>query len=39
MIGVWTWRGKYEQGELAALSDWESVALKDRETYIGRLGS
>lgn len=32
--GVWGWRGKNADGGLTALTDWECVALNDRETYI-----
>ncbi len=32
--GVWGWRGKNADGGLTALTDWDRVALNDRETYI-----
>lgn len=30
LLGVWNWRGANESGGLAALPDWESIPLKDR---------
>jgi len=34
LLGVWNFRGRNEFGGLTALSDWESIALKDRTVYI-----
>jgi len=34
LIGVWNWRGKNEYGGKTALSEWEYVALNDRQVYI-----
>jgi virulence-associated protein VagC len=34
LLGVWNWRGTNEDGGRVALADWESVALKGRQTYI-----
>lgn len=34
LLGVWNWRGTNRQGGGTALADWESIALKGRQTYI-----
>jgi hypothetical protein len=34
LLGVWNWRGTNEHGGLAALPEWEHVALNGRRTYI-----
>lgn len=34
LIGVWNWRGSNENRGKTALSEWEYVALNDREVYI-----
>jgi hypothetical protein len=34
LLGVWNWRGKNDHGGLTALSDWDSIALKGRKTFI-----
>lgn len=34
LIGVWNWRGKNGLGGKTALSEWEYIALNDRQVYI-----
>lgn len=34
LLGVWNWRGKNEHGGLAALADWDSIALNGRVVYV-----
>src|SRR5206468_446691 len=34
LLGVWNWRGTNEDNGKVALSDWEYVALNNRDTYI-----
>ena len=34
LLGVWNFRGKNEHGGKTALSEWEYVALNDRQVYI-----
>ena len=34
LLGVWSWRGTNEDGGKVALSDWEHIALNDREVYL-----
>ena len=34
LLGVYNWRGTNEDGGKAALPDWESIALNDRQVYI-----
>jgi hypothetical protein len=34
LLGVWNWRGRNSLGGLLALSDWEYVALKNREVRV-----
>jgi hypothetical protein len=34
LLGVWNWRGRSDGDGIAALADWELIALKDREVYI-----
>ena len=35
LVGVWTWRGRNEHDGLTALPDFEYIALKDREVFLG----
>jgi len=34
LLGVWSWRGRNNDGGLTALAEWDYVALNDREVYI-----
>ena len=34
LMGVWNWRGTNELGGKTALSDWELVALSERDVYV-----
>lgn len=34
LLGVWNWRGRNDDGGLAALADWESIALNERKVFI-----
>jgi Domain of unknown function (DUF3854) len=34
LLGVWSWRGRNDDGGLTALAEWEYIALNDREVYI-----
>jgi hypothetical protein len=34
LLGVWSWRGSNEHGGKTALSDWESIALNERQVYL-----
>ncbi len=34
LVGVWSWRGKNQQGGKTALPEWESIALNSRRVYI-----
>ncbi len=34
LLGVWNWRGTNSDGGKVALSDWDYIALNDREVYI-----
>jgi len=34
LLGVWNWRGSNEDGGKVALTDWEYIALNNREIYI-----
>jgi hypothetical protein len=34
LFGVWNWRGRNEYGGLTSLSDWDEIALKDRQVYV-----
>src|SRR5215208_4572849 len=34
LLGVWSWRGRNDEGGLTALADWEYIALNEREVYI-----
>lgn len=34
LLGVWNWRGKNAQGGVAALADWDSIALNGRLVYV-----
>ena len=34
VLGVWNWRGRNDQGGLAALGDWELIHLKGRDVYL-----
>jgi hypothetical protein len=34
LLGVWSWRGRNDEGGLTALAEWEYIALNDREVYI-----
>ena len=34
LLGVWSWRGRNDDGGLTALAEWDYVALNDREVYI-----
>lgn len=34
LLGVWNWRGKNQQGGIAALSDWDDFPLKNRIVYL-----
>jgi hypothetical protein len=34
LVGVWTWRGRNEHDGLTVLSDWEYVALNEREVFL-----
>jgi hypothetical protein len=34
LLGVWSWRGRNDEGGLTALAEWEYIALNEREVYI-----
>jgi hypothetical protein len=34
LLGVWSWRGRNDEGGLTALAEWEYVALNERDVYI-----
>jgi hypothetical protein len=34
LLGVWSWRGRNDDGGLTALAEWDYVALNDRAVYI-----
>jgi hypothetical protein len=34
LLGVWNWRGRHDGDGLAALADWEWIALNEREVYV-----
>ena len=34
LLGVWSWRGTNSDGGIAALPDWDYIALNGREVYI-----
>ncbi len=34
LLGVWNWRGSRSDGGKAALPDWDSIALNDRDVYV-----
>jgi hypothetical protein len=33
LLGVWSWRGRNDEGGLTALAEWEYIALNEREVY------
>jgi hypothetical protein len=35
ILGTWSWRGTNAQGGKAVLADWDGVALRGREIYVG----
>jgi hypothetical protein len=34
LVGVWTWRGRNDEGGLTALADFESIAFNERVVYL-----